>query len=503
MTTTATFSWLLVLPLLGSPLVYLAGRWNAKARQRAFGLARWLCLAFFLVSFIPLTGIGLVVLREGSATLTLGGQTLRMDGIGLLAAGTVLALGTLVTIFSFHYIRGDQDEEKYYALLLASCFAMIGLACATDLFNLWIWFEAMAITTYLLVAFHHEQPSSLEAAFKYLVQSAIGSLFVLIGIGLVLAQAGTLDLTALRGAMANAGAMGLAAGGLFVVGFGVKVALVPLHTWLPDAHSQAPSGISAMLSGVVIESGLIALLRALGALSGLTPAWGALLLGFGALNMLAGNLLALRQTEVKRMLAYSSVAQVGYMLVGFGIALAYGIADGAAGAFFHFFNHAMMKGLAFLGAGSLLYALHLARGDHHPLVLDDLNGASRRYPTTAFALSIALLALGGLPPLSGFMSKWQIFLAGGEARSTPLLWLMIFAGLNSVLSLAYYAPLVNRLYRREPSEAVKEGKPVAALMALPLLILVLVVVALGFWPAPAAQLTGPAANALLAAFGLR
>jgi len=244
------------------------------------------------------------------------------------------------------------------------------------------------------------------------------------------------------------------------------------------------------------------MLRALGCLSEASPAWGALLLAFAALNILYGNLMALRQTEVKRLLAYSSIAQVGYMLLGFGVALAYGIKDGAAGGFFHLFNHAMMKGLAFLAAGALLYALHVSRGSHKPLVVEDLNGAARRYPVTAFALSVAVLGLGGLPPLSGFMSKWQIFLAGAEVRSTPLLWLIIFAGVNSVLSLGYYAPMVNRMFRRKPSEAVLEGKPVAALMALPILVLTLITVAVGFWPSLVTWLSEPAAVSLLAAFGL-
>ena len=274
-----------------------------------------------------------------------------------------------------------------------------------------------------------------------------------------------------------------------------------MHTWLPDAHSQAPSGVSALLSGVVIECGLVALLRTIGALMEVSTSWGAVLLAFGALNMLVGNLMALRQTEVKRLLAYSSVAQMGYMLVGFGLAAAYGLMDGAQGGFFHLFNHAVMKGLAFLAAGALLVALRLAHGDHSPLVVEDLNGAAKRYPLTAFALSVALLALGGLPPLAGFVSKWQILVAGAEVRSTPLLWLVIFTGLNSVLSLGYYAPLVNRMYRLEPSEAVKAGKPVALLMALPLVVLVVLAVVPGFWPPVMNWLTHPAAVSLLAGFG--
>jgi formate hydrogenlyase subunit 3/multisubunit Na+/H+ antiporter MnhD subunit len=252
-------------------------------------------------------------------------------------------------------------EEKYYAMLLAMMGVMIGLGCAGDLFNLWVWFEAMAVSSYLLVAFYREQSASLEAGMKYLVQSALGSVLVLLGIALVLAQTGTLNLDKIRLATQVGSPAMLAAGALFVIGFGVKIAMVPMHTWLPDAHSQAPSGISAMLSGVVIEAGLVALLRSLMPLAGVTPSWGILLMGFGALNMLYGNLLALRQEQVKRLLAFSSLSHVGYMLLGLGIALHVGQAAGAQGAFFHLFNHGLMKGLAFLAAGALLYVLHWPR----------------------------------------------------------------------------------------------------------------------------------------------
>ncbi|MBE3071567.1 MAG: hypothetical protein IMZ67_01205, partial [Acidobacteria bacterium] len=264
---------------------------------------------------------------------------------------------------------------------------------------------------------------------------------------------------------------------------------------------QAPSGISAMLSGVVIEAGLVALIRSLGCLAAASPNWGVLILGFGAVSMIVGNLMALRQTHVKRLLAYSSVSHMGYMLVGFGVAIGFGITGGAAGGFFHLVNHAIMKGLAFLAAGALLYSLHIARGSHAPLTVDDLDGASTRYPVTAFALTIAVLALGGLPPLSGFMSKWQIFVAGFATRNTAVELLVIFAALNSVLSLAYYAPLVNRLYRHTPSAAVVAGRRGSAWMGLSLVALSLAVVVLGFWPGLADWITVPAANSLVATFG--
>jgi proton-translocating NADH-quinone oxidoreductase chain N len=495
------FFWLIAGLLIASPAVYLIGRVGLRLFNGKNFTARWLSIAALILAWIPLFFAGVAVLQGELVEIRLGRLTLEMDGLGLFLAVTVMMLVTLVGIYSVHYIGAEPDEEKYYAMLLAMTACMIGLGCARDLFNLWVWFEAMAVTSYLLVVFYRNQPGALEAGVKYILQSAVGSLLVLMGIALVFAQAGTLDLVAMRPALENGGLLAVAAGGLFIIGFGVKGSLVPLHTWLPDAHSQAPSGVSALLSGLVIECGLIAMLRALGGLAGASPAWGPLLLAFGALNMLVGNLMALRQKEVKRLLAYSSVAQVGYMLVGFGIAVAYGIFDGAAGGFFHLFNHAVMKGLAFLAAGVLLYSLYIANGSHAALTLDDLNGAAKKYPLTAFALSVAVLALGGLPPLSGFVSKWQILVAGATVRSTPLLWLVIFTGLNSVLSLGYYAPLVNRLYRREPSQAVLAGKPVAALMALPLIVLVLLALVPGLWPPAISWLTGPAAASLLLGFG--
>jgi len=184
-----------------------------------------------------------------------------------------------------------------------------------------------------------------------------------------------------------------------------------------------------------------------------------------------------------------------------GIAVTYHSVDGASGALFHLFNHGMMKGLAFLSAGVFLWALHTGRGSHHPLTIKDLAGGARRYPLAAFALSVALLGLGGLPPFSGFMSKWQIFVAGFRTGDGWIIALVIFAALNSLLSLGYYAPLVNMLYRQEPSEAVQKGLPIGLSFQLPSLVLVLVTIALGVWPSLLSWLISPGAYTLLAAFG--
>lgn len=494
-----SFVWLIWLPLLWSPLIYLVGRLCRLNPICRPSTARWVALLALATTWAPFALTWRDFRLYGPLSFTLGTVTLRFDGLSLLLATVVLALASLVTLYSLSYMAGEVGESKYYAMLVAMSGVMIGLSCAADLFNLWIWFEAMAVTSYLLVAFYRQQPASLEAGVKYLAQSAVGSALVLLGVALVLGQTGTLDLATIHKS-ATASPLLLAAGALFIIGFGVKIALVPLHTWLPDAHAQAPSGISALLSGVVIEAGVVALLRALSALAGTTAAWGELLMGFGTLNMLFGNLLALRQTQVKRLLAFSSVTHVGYMLLGLGIAVYAHEVNGAQGGFFHLLSHGMMKGVAFLSAGALLYALHTAGGDHAPLTIADLAGAAQRYPLAALTLSLALLGLGGLPPLVGFMSKWQILLAGFATRNLFIYSLVIFAALNSVLSLAYYAPLVNAVYRQQPSAAVLAGQPTPQLMNVPLLLLALAIVALGLWPGLVGWLVEPAGNALLTMF---
>ncbi len=265
------------------PWSILLGRVGLQSKRitRPVWLVRVLALLGMLVAWAFYLPSLQAFLAGHSQTFGVQSIWMRVDGISLLVAGTALVLGTAVVLYSGPYMAGEVGEEKYYAMLLAMIGMIIGLASTGDLFNLWVWFEAMAVSSYLLVIFYREEPASLEAGMKYIVQSAAGSVLVLIGIALVLSTTGVLDISVLQGTVAGVAHFKpvlLAAGALFVIGFGVKVALVPLHTWLPDAHSQAPSGISAMLSGIVIEAGLVAMLRAL-SVTGMSVTWGVVLDG--------------------------------------------------------------------------------------------------------------------------------------------------------------------------------------------------------------------------------
>ncbi|NWF68889.1 MAG: hypothetical protein HXY40_07375 [Chloroflexi bacterium] len=478
--------WLIAVPLAFSPLAYLAGHVQRCAAQ-IVTLAGLALVGLFLAAAAQEVAV------LGSAEYAFGAIALRVDGVSLLLAGIIVALAALTTLFSGALVQNEAGEEKYYALTLALVGTILALVCARDLFNLWVWFEGMAIASCLLVVFARERDTALEAAVKYLLQSAVGSALALLGMALVLAQVGTLSLDMIRQNASSSPTL-WAAGALFVVGFGVKAALVPLHTWLPDAYTQSPSPVAALLAGVVTEVGLIALLRALAALSGVSNIWGGLLLAFAALNMLSGTLLALRQRDVKRMLAYSSISHIGYMLLGLGIGLSSGALAGTQAGLFHLFNHALMKGLAFLALGALFYGLRAADGD--ALTLGDVKGAAQRYPLTTLTLLVALLGLGGIPPLAGFMSKWQIFAAGVATGDGLILALLVLALLNVMLSMLYYLRLATALYDAQPGERAAAGRAIPLALRVPLWILALAVLVIGVFPDMARGLTQAAALAL-------
>ena len=480
--------WLIATPLIGALVVYLIGRVRPATAQWIALVALGLPAAAWLSLILPQS----IVLPD----LILGDQSLRVDGLSLLVDLIALGLGMLVVVFSSSDVRRD-GQGAYYALLLLEIGAVIGLASATDLFNLWLWFETMAITSYVLVAFFQTDSASLEAAIKYLVQSAAGSTLALLGIALVLAQTGTLDLNA----SATASPVLLAAGALLIVGFGTKAGLVPFHMWLADAYSRAPSGISALFSGIVTKLALIAALRAIAVLAGVSADWSAVIMGCGVLAIGVGNALAFRQAELKRLLAWSSLAHVGYALLGIGVGIYALTPASAEGGAFQLLTHAIMSGAAFLAAGALLYCLRGEARNSAVLRVADLTGAARRYPGAALALSLALLGLAGLPPLAGFMSEWQIFVAGFETRSPLIAALMIFAAINVAASLAYYVPVVLVLYGRRASSAVWHGVAMPATMTLPLGVLTAASLLLGIWPALASAIVAPAAAVIVRSFG--
>ncbi len=480
-------TWVIV-PLLclgvGAFTVYLMARllterneWLAVFTAVTFGAA--------LIALVPLALATRQARAAGDGLPTWGDATpgsvmLRSDPGALVIVATALGLGALTSIYSGRYLSLDPRHKLYYPLLLLMVTGLCGTVLAADLFNLYLFCELMSIAAYALVAFRRHTRTAIEAGFKYLVMGSVGTLLFLVGVMFVYRERGTIALPAMTVASAEPlGAWTRAGLTFFLVGLGVKSALVPLHTWLPDAHGQAPSSISALLSGIIIQSALYALLKVCLGI-GMSPwALGGVLIAVSLANMTLGNTIALAQTYTKRLLGYSSIAQVGYMAFGIGIGLRYDIPEAIQAGFFLLMAHAVMKGLAFMSKGVCHFHLDTT-------TIAELRGTASQLPLVAVTFSVALGGLAGVPPLAGFISKWFILGQALEPEE-PLAYvgLAIFL-LNSVVALGYYLPLIAQLFvTPDPgANGSTERVRISPWMAIPLVAGGALVIAIGLSPGP-------------------
>ncbi|MBC7248970.1 MAG: NADH dehydrogenase [Anaerolineae bacterium] len=415
-----------------------------------------------------------------------GGAFLRAAPGGLVMGSVAVGLGLLVALYSGCYLSLDQRYETYYPLLLLLATGLVGMVMAGDLFNLYMFCELMSAAAYVLVAFRRHTDTAIEAGFKYLVMGSLGTVIVLMGISFVYRETGTLALPPLsasaREGMGTPGPWTRVGIACFLVGLGVKSAIVPLHTWLPDAHGRAPSSISAMLSGIVIQSAFYALLKVCLGLGLPGRDLGTWLIVLAPFNMTLGNALALVQTHTKRLLAYSSIAQMGYIMLSVGVGLRYDMPAAFQAGFFLVLAHAVMKGLAFLSKGVCHFYCDAT-------TINELRGIAARMPLVAVVFTIALAGLSGVPPLAGFAAKWFILLA--TLRSADVLGYVGLTALllNTLLALGYFLPLIGTLFTSPSSSPPAEGNGggrirISPWMAVPLVTLGTLVLAIGLYPAP-------------------
>ncbi|RLF18512.1 MAG: cation:proton antiporter [Thermoprotei archaeon] len=401
----------------------------------------------------------------------------------------------------------DTGLDKYYALLLAMVAGMVGVAFAWDFLTLFVFWETMAVSGYVLVGFRKYRWEPVEAGFKYLIMSTFGSILMFYGVSFLYGMTGTLNFTYMAETLLSQNNPYLyLVICMIVAGFGVTAAMVPFHTWLPDAHPAAPSGISAMLSGVVIKAGVYGMYRSV--FTFFNPAfynYGAVLMIFGVLTLTVANLMALLQRDIKRLFAYSSIVNIGYIITAAGIAayalttyyasspiLATSVAVFAlAGGLFHVFNHAIGKGLLFLCSGCFL---HEAKTRD----LTILEGIGKRMPWTGVSLSIGLLALAGVPPLNGFWSKLFIILAGlSIPQDGYMVIITAILILNAIFSAAYYLWVMQRIMLKSPTERVAKVHEAPFSMVLPIALLASICVVVGAFPGPVLGLADTAAKSLL------
>ena len=401
------------------------------------------------------------------------------DAFGSFFAIAMLIVSIITVVGSFNYMRNRANPAIYFSLILLSTIGMVLIAFSTDLVMLFIGWELMSIPTYILAGFNKKNPISNEAAIKYFLFGALSSAIIIYGMSLVYGITGSTNIGEIIQGFATLDAdllpIGLLAIGMLIAGFGFKMGLVPFHMWLPDTYEGSPPPITALLAAGTKKAGFAAALRIiiLGTVA-LNLDWTLALGVIAIMTMTVGNIAAIMQKNLVRMLAYSSIGHAGYILIGISIAPFTGL--GLQASLFHILNHAVMKGAAFIAVAGIVTALAVTH-------LDKIKGLGRRMPITALGLVISLLALAGVPPLSGFWSKLMLFGAAIDAGSSlwwaP--WLAVAGVLNSALSLAYYGWIIRKMYfEGETEKRIKEPASIIAVMIFSIIFMVTI----GVYPEP-------------------
>ncbi|RLF17868.1 MAG: cation:proton antiporter [Thermoprotei archaeon] len=409
--------------------------------------------------------------------------------LGLLVSGVVF----LATVYSVRYMEKDDGVEWYYTLLLGFEAGMLGCLFTGDFFNLFVMLEVMSVSAYGLVAFRRDSHEAVEAAVKYAIIGSLATTLYFIAVAFGYGSFGTLNMADLAAKTSTSIVFPVTGGtpshsgwvlgaGVFLAlmfwAFAMKAAIAPNHFWLPDAHPAAPSPISALLSGLMVKVSLYVIIRFTFTLFGGAVALSLTLnslhiiaLVLGSASALIGAFMLMVQRDIKRLIAYGTILNVGYITMGLGISLMPGTTlTGLTAAVFHIINHAVAKALLFLCAGAFIHAVG-ARN------LDDLAGVGKQMPWTAAAFTIGALALSGIPPLNCFMSKLlllQAFLEAGWVA--PVIAIII---LTSALSLLGYLKVVYNVYMRSPATDISNIKEAPASMLIPMLILATLCIVLG------------------------
>jgi multicomponent Na+:H+ antiporter subunit D len=453
---TALLPLFTAIPIFSAIFMLIIGKFDKKNFPRIWSILTSISLLFILAA---IWGKGTIIHEMGGWKPPFG-VVLVKDDLSQFMLLIVNVVAFLTLIYSYVYMRKFEDYLRFFTLFLFMLGGMNGVVLTGDLFNLFVFLEVSSIASYALVGYGVDA-EELEASFKYLILGALASIFILFGIGMVYSVTGSVNMADVaRFIMSNGLASNnalLMATGLFILGFGLKAGLVPFHAWLPDAHSSAPAPISVMLSGVLIKVlGIYALIRVFYSVIGITPVVSNILLVMGSISMLLGALMGFGQDDLKRMFAFSSISQMGYIAVGIGIGTPFAI----MGALFHLLNHAVFKSLLFLSSG----AIETSTGTRN---LSELGGLGKKMPVTSATSVVASLSIAGVPPFNGFWSKLFIILA---AFSAGYIWLGAFLILTAFLTLAYYLRFQKNVIFGEPTSNIKGVREAPFLMLVPLVV---------------------------------
>ncbi len=443
----------IIISLGAAFLISLFGR---KSKFLCDAIGNVSTFALFVMSVYSL----FVVKHSGAIIYKIGGWVpplgicFVLDGLTAFMLVTLNLVSFLIAVYSISYMEKYTDKYRFYCLFMLMVAGMNGVIITGDIFNLFVFLEIASVASYALVAFGTEA-EELEAAFKYAVMGAVASSFILLGIALLYSYASTLNMADLSVVIAQKGfnMVILFVSVLFIGGFGIKSALVPFHAWLPDAHPSAPASISAMLSGVLIKVlGIYSLIRIFFNIFGVSEIMLLILTSLGAISLLVGVFLAIGQWDLKRLLAYHSISQIGYVVLAIGLGTPLGI----LGGLFHLFNHSIFKSLLFLNSGAVEYATDNRN-------LKQMGGLKEKMPVTANTSWLASMAISGIPPFNGFWSKLLIIMACVQANRIGL---AIVAVVGSILTLASFMKVQKFAFFGKLNSTLEKVKEVPMSMRL-------------------------------------
>ena len=417
-----------------------------------------------------------------------------IDQLNLFFAIMVVTTFLLGSIFSLRYMERDHHLGHYYTLFLMLSGSVLGLVCTGDVFNMFVMIEIMTFASVALTSFRSENKKSAEAGFKYLVIGSIGSSFTLLGIVMLYAQCHTLNMAQLSSVLATGLNPGtVMAFALMFAGLGVKSYIVPFHAPAADAYTSAPTSVSMVFSGMVNKAGVYGMIRLVYVIFQAMdlPALQLLLTMLGTVTMFLGVTMALAQHDFKRLLAFHSISQIGYVMTAAGL----GTALGLTGALFHAMNHTLFKGLLFLCAGSVLYSAGSTD-------LDELGGLSKKMPKTTICFLIGAFSISGLPPFNGFASKWTIYQAiygkAVESGNFAYAFVTIVALVVSVMTLASFIKVAQAIFFDQLTPSCKNVKEAPTSMLVPMYIMSALCVLTGIFYKPLEQyILRPAVNAAI------
>ncbi|MGB5277777.1 MAG: monovalent cation/H+ antiporter subunit D family protein [Gammaproteobacteria bacterium] len=455
---------LVVIPLLAAPLTAMLP--NGRLPWLFTLCVTWVCL--FIASWqLSIVMDGSIISYELGGWAPPWGIEYRIDPMNALVALIVAGIAAITLPYALRSVEMEVPREKtalFYSAFLLCLVGLLGIVQTGDVFNLFVFLEISSLSSYVLIAMGRKR-RALTAAYQYLIMGTIGATFLLIGIGLVYAETGTLNMLDLNQRLHPIldHRTVHTAFAFIVVGIALKLALFPLHLWLPNAYTYSPSAISVFLAATATKVAVYIMLRMVFTVFSndfvsITPTDHIFLL-LGVVGVVMASISAIFQTDAKRLLAYSSIAQISYMVLGMGFASVLGL----TATLVHVFNHALMKGALFMAVGAIVYRVGSSR-------LEELNGLGRRMPWTFTAIFIAGLSLIGIPGTAGFISKWYLVLAAIEQQSW-LITLVILLG--SLLAVIYMWKIIEVMFFRPASDSIVEVKEAPVSLLLPMWTLVL------------------------------